>query len=299
METISTDLGGGDMDYRFESQRRFWGDRPGDLVRADRAALYLRGKGERLVQRLRKLSTKSVGERQWDITRYGREAAELLSMTNRRDLVEVALELTRNTNSRTLRLLAIKSIESFLDLLSSDSSFQSSDVSELTEKIEELEDKLGSMDSEKKPTTALDNSRAVFVIMPFKSEFNDVWRGAIERASADLSLHPIRVDTIQRSSNITDDIIESIKKCKTVIVDVTGNNPNVMYELGFAMALGKQYVIVSQSTEFLPFDIRNIRTIVYANTWSGIEELRQRLKEFLTEIAPKSASASSKTKKKK
>jgi len=67
------------------------------------------------------------------------------------------------------------------------------------------------------------------------------------------------------------------------IVDVTGNNPNVMFELGYAVAKSKPHIIISQSVDYLPFDIRNIRTIVYANSWGGIEELRGKIQEFLKE----------------
>src|SRR5262249_42953032 len=95
--------------------------------------------------------------------------------------------------------------------------------------------------------------------------------------------HPIRVDTINRSTSITDDIVESIKKCRITIVDVTGNNANVMYELGYVMALEKPYIIISQSVQFMPFDIRNIRAITYTNSWSGIEDLRGKLLDFLKE----------------
>jgi hypothetical protein len=60
--------------------------------------------------------------------------------------------------------------------------------------------------------------------MPFNATFNDVWKGAIEKAAKELGMRPIRVDMINRSSNITDDIVESIKKCHLAIVDVSDNN---------------------------------------------------------------------------
>ena len=54
-----------------------------------------------------------------------------------------------------------------------------------------------------------------------------------------------------------------------------------MYELGYAMALKREYVIISQNVESLPFDIKNIRTILYKNSWSGIEELVKKLDDYL------------------
>ena len=89
---------------------------------------------------------------------------------------------------------------------------------------------------------------------------------------------------INRSSDITDDILDSISNCHAAIVDVTGANANVMFELGYAFAKEKPQIIISQSTDFLPFDIRNLRAVVYQNTWTGIEELYARLIEFLAEL---------------
>src|SRR5262249_8329762 len=132
----------------------------------------------------------------------------------------------------------------------------------------------------------LADDRSVFVIMPFSIEFTDVWKGSIQRAAKEHGFTPIRVDMINRSTNITDDIVDGINKCRLAIVDVTGNNPNVMFELGYTIARDKKNIIISQSADYLPFDIRNIRTIVYRNTWSGVEELRFKIGDFLRESMP-------------
>ena len=125
---------------------------------------------------------------------------------------------------------------------------------------------------------------SIFVIMPFAEAFADVWAGAIQRATRAAGFEPIRVDMINRSSDITDDIIDAISNCHAAIVDVTGANANVMFELGYALAKEKPQVIISQSTDFLPFDIRNLRTVVYQDSWAGIEKLHARLIEFLREL---------------
>lgn len=60
-----------------------------------------------------------------------------------------------------------------------------------------------------------------------------------------------------------------------------------MFELGYALAKKKPYIIISQSADDLPFDIKSIRTIVYQNTWSGIETLRTKVIEFIKEVRKK------------
>jgi nucleoside 2-deoxyribosyltransferase len=166
-------------------------------------------------------------------------------------------------------------------------------VRELQQRMQQLQFSLDASSNSKpdnKGTTgelkpsAVAESSAIFVIMPFDESFSDVWAGAIQRAARAEGYDAIRVDMINRSSDITDDIIEAITNCHVAIVDVTGANANVMFELGYAFAKEKPQVIISQSAEFLPFDIRNLRTVIYRNTWAGIEELSVRLIQFLREI---------------
>ncbi len=66
-----------------------------------------------------------------------------------------------------------------------------------------------------------------------------------------------------------------------VVIDVTGNNANVMFEFGFTLALNKKLVVISQSTDYLTFDIKNLRTLIYINTWQGIENLHKDLQPFI------------------
>ncbi len=123
----------------------------------------------------------------------------------------------------------------------------------------------------------------VFVIMPFSEDFEHVWKGALVRACQENGFAPLRVDKISLSSWITDDVEAYIKRSDTVITDVTGNNPNVMFELGYALARGKNPIIIRQSDDpaKIPFDIAGIRYLDYENTWQGVEDLKKDLKKFL------------------
>lgn len=122
-----------------------------------------------------------------------------------------------------------------------------------------------------------------FVIMPFSHEFDDVWNGGIKRACQELKIAALRVDEINLSSGITDDIKKFVKKATTVVVDITGNNPNVMYELGYALGRGKKPIIICQGESKVPFDVANIRHLEYIDSWQGIEDLNKGLKKFLNE----------------
>jgi hypothetical protein len=138
---------------------------------------------------------------------------------------------------------------------------------------------------------SLKQKRVLFTIMPFHSDFEDVWSGGIQRAASGTGLMPVRIDMITKSAAITDDIVRAIEIAEVVVVDVTRNNPNVMFEFGFALALKKPHVVISQSTEYLTFDIKHVRTLMYLNTWKGIEALHRDLQRFIKgaiDGAPKS-----------
>jgi predicted nucleotide-binding protein len=121
--------------------------------------------------------------------------------------------------------------------------------------------------------------------MPFEKQFEDVWRGGITKALKSQGFKYIRIDEIKRSTNIVKDITDCVVNCSFAIFDVTGNNPNVMFELGLAVGKQKTVIIISQSRTELPFDIGQIRIIFYDNSWGGIEKLRRELERFLTQMS--------------
>jgi hypothetical protein len=72
----------------------------------------------------------------------------------------------------------------------------------------------------------------VFVIMSFKPEHRDAYFVAIEPTLKKLGFEPIRVDQIQHNKTVTSEIVSQIEKAAFVIGDLTGERPNVYYEIG-------------------------------------------------------------------
>ncbi|HEM3705057.1 TPA: hypothetical protein U1C94_001384 [Streptococcus suis] len=73
-----------------------------------------------------------------------------------------------------------------------------------------------------------------------------------------------RADELYHSDRIDDKIFDALSTSDLVIVDITGNNPNVFLELGFRKALNLPTIFLRQKTEEpIPFDIRTINTIHY------------------------------------
>lgn len=258
------------------------------LVRMDRALLYIRQQLDRLINEVKKRKTKGLGDSYYKIARFRREAISLCRMSGDLLIAETISDAIHPLHTRTPRETTLNVLEDLNNKVQSYEPIQElDDVQSLRERIATLEAQI--MDEPQKEKMELDTSQenSVFVIMPFSQDFTDVWKGGIEKAAMAEGFNPIRVDMINKSTNITDDIVSSIERCRLAIVDVTNNNPNVMFELGYALAKDKPNIIISQSADDLPFDIRNIRTIIYSNTWSGIEDLRGKIQTFLRESAPK------------
>lgn len=99
--------------------------------------------------------------------------------------------------------------------------------------------------------------------MPFGGWLDTYYHSIYSPAIRDAGLDPHRADDLFRPSTIVNDIWEYTKKCKVVLADLTQRNPNVFYELGLAHALAKPAILIAETMEEIPFDLRALRIIVY------------------------------------
>jgi hypothetical protein len=58
-------------------------------------------------------------------------------------------------------------------------------------------------------------------------------------------------------------LLGALNESITCIADLTGCKPNVMWEVGYAMALQKPMLLLCQDVATLPFDIKDMRTVAY------------------------------------
>ena len=114
-----------------------------------------------------------------------------------------------------------------------------------------------------------------FVLMPFGVAFEDVYRLGIKAAAEDQGFRAERVDEqVFIKESILARIYEQIKVADVVIADMTGRNPNVFYEVGYAHASGKNCILITEKTDDIPFDLKHHRHIIYG---SSIATLKARL----------------------
>ncbi len=107
------------------------------------------------------------------------------------------------------------------------------------------------------------SSNLCFVLMPFDKPFDDTYRLIIAPAVRQAGLEVMRADQIFTPGPIMEQIRSAIQQSRLCIADLTGRNPNVLYELGIAQTLGKPSILMVQDVEDVPFDIRQYRVIQY------------------------------------
>lgn len=103
--------------------------------------------------------------------------------------------------------------------------------------------------------------------MPFASEFDDVYsviKTTVESAASDIKGRCFRLDESRPAGRITDRLLGELRSATLCVADLTETKPNVMWELGFAMALQKPTIIITQNMAALPFDIKDMQTIEYS-----------------------------------
>ncbi len=121
------------------------------------------------------------------------------------------------------------------------------------------------------------NNLKAFVIISFDRSFDSV-RESIRKALTTSGFEVIFSNEINYANKITDDIEKSIRESHVCICDVTGKNPNVAWEFGYAAALRKIVIPIAQSEEELYFDIRGIRTIFYKT--DNLTKLEESISKF-------------------
>jgi hypothetical protein len=133
-----------------------------------------------------------------------------------------------------------------------------------------------------------------FVIGPIGNRFAAAGSSELERyeeaiqvletvilpACSAVGLAPVRGDGLTQAGEITEQIFRRLRDDDVVIADLTGANPNVMYELGLRHTRNGLTVQIGEYGR-LPFDVTVIRTVQFSRSPHGLITARNELTQML------------------
>lgn len=139
------------------------------------------------------------------------------------------------------------------------------------------------------PEQRTDKKRC-FIITPIGNDNDSIRRhidGIID-AAIKSALEPdyevVAAHKITETGTITKQIIKEIYQDELAIANLTGNNPNVMYELAIRYCLGKPVLTIAEKGTNLPFDVMPERTIFYVNDPQGSLDLKDAIRSYVLNV---------------
>ncbi|MDY3788621.1 hypothetical protein [Bacteroides fluxus] len=121
----------------------------------------------------------------------------------------------------------------------------------------------------------------VFLLTPFHKDFKETTDN-IRNVCGSIGLKCIKGDEDYIEGNILKYIVEKMMSARIIIANISGRNPNVLYELGIAHAIGKPTILISKMEDLknIPFDIQSNQLVLYRD----YNELNEKLIKSLSQI---------------
>jgi hypothetical protein len=148
-------------------------------------------------------------------------------------------------------------------------------------------DEIHSLNAIESAGTISETKPLIFVAMPFSEEWGeDLWTYGIERAiksSNELQRYGFlceRADTSYFTGDIMDYVKRKLQSATVVIAELTGSNPNVYLEVGYAWGIGKPTILLARHNEELKFDVRGQRCL----KWRNIQDCEKLLVQAIVSL---------------
>lgn len=117
----------------------------------------------------------------------------------------------------------------------------------------------------------------IFVAMPFRKDMDDVFYYGIQGPVHAAGFLCERVDQEAFTGEILDRVKKRIETASLVIAELTGSNPNVYLEVGYAWGKGRSTILLVKETKELRFDVRGHRCLTYERIKDLEEQLTKEL----------------------
>lgn len=122
-----------------------------------------------------------------------------------------------------------------------------------------------------------------FVAMPFGEAFDDLFHYGISAAVRSAGLLCERIDQQAFTGDVIERLRTQVESARLMVADLTGSNPNVFLEVGYAWGCGVPTVLMAQKGTELTFDVQGQRCLFYANIHDAERLLVDELTALLTD----------------
>lgn len=132
--------------------------------------------------------------------------------------------------------------------------------------------------------------KTCFVVTPIGDENTTIRRhidGIIDQAIIPAIGDEFEIKVAHREyeiGSINDRVIQRVYNSDLVVANLTGLNPNVMFEIAIRYSFGKPAIVIAEKGTKLLFDIVDENTIFYINDPAGAAELKENIKKFVQKI---------------
>lgn len=120
---------------------------------------------------------------------------------------------------------------------------------------------------------------------PTRTHADSVRRHIIDPVCGEVGYTTVRADDITSAGMISSEVVSQLLGADLVIADLTELNPNVFYELAVRHVTSKPFVQIAERSTVIPFDVSNVRTLLYDLTdLDSVNETKARLTALLVEF---------------
>ena len=120
------------------------------------------------------------------------------------------------------------------------------------------------------------SSKTVFVAIPLRQAYQDLYKNSIKPALEELQLKIWTADEKISNIDVMCKICQGIQKSSFVLTIITDWNANVLFQIGLAYGLGKNVILIKDRTERAPFEIKSLYHVEYENA----DELKRNILTF-------------------
>ncbi len=130
-------------------------------------------------------------------------------------------------------------------------------------------------------------SRSVLIVMSYadRPDLKDAY-STFQRTCGNLNYVGERITEENAETRILPEILERIRQAAFTIVDLTDLRPNVFYELGYADGLGGKVIVTAKKGTDLPFDVKDIPTIIWESQVELEQDLQKRIQSVMKSAVP-------------